>query len=579
MPTREPEGGEFQNRRAATGRSDDRAMLERVTAFLAQAAAAVLAVTVLIGVLSYSHGAFYRKGYCSAILDPYDPYCDGAGPFASLWPFGDSQASGRRVSGPGDYDRRPDPPPNVAGRRPGASAPTGSSGPSTQPGQRPGLRPGSSPGGASSGPLIGSGGADYGDTPLSVGDGPTGLSPGARPGATSGARSGVGLPGAGRTGRSWFGRDLGGQICEITRRPGDPGPPVSESDLARCWLHVGDAYFAVDNTDEAQDHWRQALEIGADAGGAQASLTAHRRLQSAVLERSCPTSLASLARIAYGYETTREDGEVIDLWMRQRALSALGFYPGDVDGAYGPVTRRAVRDFQEDMGFDRTGALTAQETVTLICHAALTARDSASQNHLGVMFATGLGVRQNIDTSLEWLEEAASRGHAGANFNLALIYGTGTVQGSWRLCGVVESPERADSYLRRAAELGHAQAASLRRRFPAGGQAGRRWQRISEHLAVRAVDVDDRFYLAWRRRLEEARLDNVARQYDENAFQAGCFFETEAALDVEGAQDVLEAVSPEDDYVVLREDYAPDEGFQRETGLVPYDTDEEETPR
>ena len=83
--------------------------------------------------------------------------------------------------------------------------------------------------------------------------------------------------------------------------------------------------------------------------------------------------------------------------------------------------------------------------MTLACHAALTARDTHAQNLVGIMFATGLGLEQNIDTALEWLEEAAERGHGGANFNLALIYGTGTVQGSYRLCGIVESPERADS--------------------------------------------------------------------------------------------------------------------------------------
>jgi TPR repeat protein len=175
------------------------------------------------------------------------------------------------------------------------------------------------------------------------------------------------------------------------------------------------------------------------------------------------------------------------------------------------------------MGFDQTGVLTPAETVTLVCHAALTARDTYSQNLIGIMFATGLGLEQNIDTALEWLEEAAERGHGGANFNLALIYGTGTVQGSYRLCGIVESPERADSYLRRAADLGHERAIALRRFAGTRGDPGERWSRISDQLAREAQSSGDRFYLAWQRRVDEIR-----RYYGQELDQPGCY---QAAMD------------------------------------------------
>ena len=175
------------------------------------------------------------------------------------------------------------------------------------------------------------------------------------------------------------------------------------------------------------------------------------------------------------------------------------------------------------MGYDQTGALTAQETVTLVCHAALTARDAHSQNVLGIMFATGLGVEQSIDTALEWLETAANRDHGGANFNLALIYGTGTVQGSYRLCGVVESPERADAYLRRAAETGHERANQLRRYVGAGGDRGEHWGDLSGRLLEQAEETGDRFYLAWQRRVEEIRT-----YYGQESQQPGCY---QAAFD------------------------------------------------
>lgn len=88
---------------------------------------------------------------------------------------------------------------------------------------------------------------------------------------------------------------------------------------------------------------------------------------------------------------------MIRLALRQRALTALGYHSGPVDGYYGPETREAVRGFQRELGFDETGALTPRQTTLLICHAAQTARETSVQNTLGIMYATGLGVEQNTD--------------------------------------------------------------------------------------------------------------------------------------------------------------------------------------
>jgi TPR repeat protein len=568
--------------------------LERVTAFLAQAAAALLAVTVLIGVLSYSHGAFYKRGYCSANYDPYDPYCQTDGLFGDLWPFGGDSAPaqqpaanptgqpyGTQPYGSTGYTGQADPPPSVGGGTGGFGSSTGApAGGSTY---TPGTLP--PPSGGLGQPVDGFGTqppspfdtSGSSGLPLSnvvpgvrPGDQPAGgYAPGtAAPGGFGSTTGGYGSTGGGFTsgfGGFGFGGPIGRSICvRPNQRPGPPGDPnidqVTVAEQARCFLNIGDAYFVVDQVEQAQQHWQEALQLGAT----QASVTAQLRLQSAALERSCPTSLASLGRIAYGFDTTAEGGEVIDLWMRQQALSALGYYTGEPDGSYGPITRRAVRDFQADMGYDQTGALTASETVSLMCHSALTARDPASQNHLGVMFATGLGVIQNVDMALEWLERAASRGHDGANYNLAIIYGTGAVRGSWRLCGVVESPERADSYLRRAAELGHPRAQYLRESAQFRGPANRRWQRIRERLIEEAVEAEDRFYLAWLRRIDEARRANVRDQYNTAVFQAGCFYEPNPELEVQDVNAIANEVDRLEDYVDLRHSSTPDHARRNE---------------
>jgi TPR repeat protein len=476
-------------------------MLERVTALLAQAAATILVVIGLVAILGFTHSRAYRAGYCATRYCPQEE--DGRG----WWPFGRDRDHDR-VTVPTGTTRVVAGPPGSTSSYYDPSAPAGSpySGSSVSGG-----------GSVTGSPYADSYGDGYADRTTQSGS-YTGRVPLATAGAsgrgtTSTTRYGYGSPAYGYG----YGYRPGRQICAAH------GPEVEDADIARCWLRVGDAYQAVGEIERARQAWDEALLIGSSVGGAQASLVAHRRLQAAILERSCPTSQRSLERIAYGFSQTEDDGDIIELDLRQRALAALGYYTGTVDGAYGPMTRRSVRDFQGDMGFDQTGALTPSQTVTLVCHAALTARDTDAQNLLGIMFATGLGLEQNIDTALEWLEEAADRGHGGANFNLALMYGTGTVQGSYRLCGIVESPERADSYLRRAVDLGHDRAVALRRFAGRSDPPPERWSRISDQLLREAERNGDRFYLAWQRRVDEMRRAN-SQQLD----QPGCY---QAAMD------------------------------------------------
>lgn len=239
-----------------------------------------------------------------------------------------------------------------------------------------------------------------------------------------------------------------------------------------------------DALERAMQYWNRSVAWGRPFG-AQASILAQRRLQAHLVD--CPVSQASLSRISRDPEGPIAD--TISLRLRQSALKALGYYNGEVDGEYGAGTRDAVRQFQRELGYDETASLTPRQTAQLMCHAAQTARDPGVQNVLGIMHATGLGVVQNTDLALEWLEMAARRGDPDANFNLAVIYGTGAVFGSYRLCAIVENPERADAYLRDAADYGHATAARLRSsaRLRDAPDSRARWNRISDAIEEEAA--------------------------------------------------------------------------------------------
>lgn len=50
----------------------------------------------------------------------------------------------------------------------------------------------------------------------------------------------------------------------------------------------------------------------------------------------------------------------------QEALRRLHYYKGQADGAFGPLTRAAIRRFQHDIGAESTGHLTAAEASRLV---------------------------------------------------------------------------------------------------------------------------------------------------------------------------------------------------------------------
>lgn len=59
-------------------------------------------------------------------------------------------------------------------------------------------------------------------------------------------------------------------------------------------------------------------------------------------------------RAYYGYENTR--GNSMDAAVQQ-ALARAGYYNGPIDGNLGPVSRRAISNYQADRGMSITGNL------------------------------------------------------------------------------------------------------------------------------------------------------------------------------------------------------------------------------
>ena len=52
--------------------------------------------------------------------------------------------------------------------------------------------------------------------------------------------------------------------------------------------------------------------------------------------------------------------------FQQKALYVLGYGPKDFDGIKGPITRRAIKRFQQELGNKQTGTLNKEETYILV---------------------------------------------------------------------------------------------------------------------------------------------------------------------------------------------------------------------
>ena len=268
-----------------------------------------------------------------------------------------------------------------------------------------------------------------------------------------------------------------GEECQATA--------IRRADNARCEERALTAYntgraLISSNPQQARANLEVAIETGREcqAEGSRRAATLMQRLNM-----TCTYSAQSLARISRGAENNPEGGAVISLRARQSALAALRYYNYKIDGKYGQQTRDAVSSFQREFGFVDSGALTPEETVHLFCIAGIQRGDVRSEHTLGLMYVTGLGVIRDLDAGIRHLENTSSFGYAASTYNLALIFGTGTVEASYNLCDVPENLRRADSYLEEAANAGHPSAIRLIRDF-GSLTVQDRWEKVKERLEL-----------------------------------------------------------------------------------------------
>ncbi len=262
-----------------------------------------------------------------------------------------------------------------------------------------------------------------------------------------------------------------------------------EATKSRQALKYGDAAFAEGAKEKARACWRKAIDLATespdgappvDPEGATAAILAQKRLQAH--ETTCKWTPDSLAAISRDYKA--RSGDLIHVKVLQQALKSLGHYDGQLDGELTPQTRAAIRKYQREREEDETDTLTPEQIVTLICNAAEGAGDVVAQTTLGIMYATGLGVVQNMDQAQYWLTLASTRhNYPDATYNLAVLFGTGIILDSYRLCDVPRSPEQADKYLQEASTQGHPIAMALMKRYGPGStyaslSARERWALI-----------------------------------------------------------------------------------------------------
>ncbi|MFP3944722.1 MAG: peptidoglycan-binding protein, partial [Alphaproteobacteria bacterium] len=218
--------------------------------------------------------------------------------------------------------------------------------------------------------------------------------------------------------------------------------PIEPDNSARTWLQVGRAYLSAGEVAQARTAFNTAILIDSSS---PAALDAQRHLQSltttcAYVSRYEKVKLSDGTYVeakhpdaslnyeidpVFGFEPALNSLDQVDLKVRQRALKALGHYTGPIDGLAGPGTRRAVRDFQRSLSVNETGHLSKEQSIKLLCNAAQNAEHADSQNILGILYLSGVGLKQDFDLGHYWLSRAAEKHHASALFNLGLLYQQG----------------------------------------------------------------------------------------------------------------------------------------------------------
>ncbi|MHA1523596.1 MAG: peptidoglycan-binding protein [Alphaproteobacteria bacterium] len=192
---------------------------------------------------------------------------------------------------------------------------------------------------------------------------------------------------------------------------------------------------------------------------------------------------------------TGVDKSPVRLMLVQQLLSFLGHNPGPPDGAMGPMTRAALRNFQQHRGLpvdgelseavmacfsgvrmmaavsavtappplQKAGTTQARLAAALEAHerqdfetartvwTALAGKGNAEAQHrLGIVYDGGHGVERNSARAAAWYRRAAMQDHARAQTNLGAMYARGE--------GVAKDYKTAFDLMQRAASQGIARA-------------------------------------------------------------------------------------------------------------------------
>ena len=130
-----------------------------------------------------------------------------------------------------------------------------------------------------------------------------------------------------------------------------------------------------------------------------------------------------------------------------RALWLTGFLKTPRDAVVvPPLLHDAVAKFQQLVGDDVTGTLSAREMVLLIQTAASDG-DADSQVELGVMYTKGIGVARNYGRAEYWFARAANQRDGEALYYLGVLYQSG-------VDGVQHDADKAALYMEQAALAG-----------------------------------------------------------------------------------------------------------------------------
>lgn len=133
---------------------------------------------------------------------------------------------------------------------------------------------------------------------------------------------------------------------------------------------------------------------------------------------------------------------------------------------------------------------------------------AGAQFSLGVAYATGNGVAQNLSTAIQWWNEAAQHGHPSAQVNLGLLY--------WRGIGVERNLAKARLWWRQAADHGDAAAQFHLGAMSATGEGSPldfndaiHWWRLSAaqgyELAIEGLQIMERHGLVVDEQLESTK--------------------------------------------------------------------------